>query len=239
MTTSIVPMPNNFVPVAPPAIQPKGGIPGDWTLAFNDEFETFDSTRWTPYWFTDGNTMNNVGCYASNVSVVGGQLELTLSSSAEGALVSTNPGDGIAGHVGFEFLYGYAEASITFPSSGSTLVNWPAWWTEVGDWENGEEFDIAEILGGYMTTNYHSRVGGVDTGENSGTISGDWTGRHTYGMLWEPGLQTMYFDGVEVYSRSVRETGMPEYLILNHGSSGTVYAGTKVYVDYVRVWTLG
>ena len=47
---------------------------------------------------------------SSNVSVSGGYLNLALTSSGTGGLVSTNPSGGAS--PGFQFTYGYAEARI-------------------------------------------------------------------------------------------------------------------------------
>jgi len=225
---------SNFVaPIGPSAPVSVG------TLTLNEDFsimKSLDASVFSSDWFSATGKMNNVTTDPKNVSVVNGKLLLTLSSSTDGALVSTNPGGGA--NPGFLFQYGYVEASITFPSVSGKLVNWPAFWTECQDWQNGEEFDIAEVLGGSMTTNYHPRTSGVDAAQNSGTITGDWTGKHIYGMLWEPGVQKMYFDGNLMYSRTVNTSGKPQYLIINHGvdSSSSPSIGASVIIDYVRVW---
>jgi hypothetical protein len=224
----------------PPTVVPHAPV-AVGTLLLNEDFSTqtsLDTSLWSPDWWSPTGNMNGVTTDPKNVSVVNGQLVLTLASATDGATVSTDPGAG-AGN-GFLFTYGYVEASIVFPESGGELANWCAFWTECQDWQNGEEFDIAETLAGKMTSNYHSRTNGVDAGQNSPAIAGIWLGKHTYGMLWKPGLQTMYFDGVEVYSRVVSTSGKPEYLIFTHGNGqgGPLVIGAKMIVDYVRVWSL-
>ena len=206
-------------------------------LIFNQDFTTqtsLDTSVWHPSWFSEA-TMNGVTTDPANVSVVNGQLVLTLASATSGALVNTNPA---TASKGFLYTYGYAEASITFPSVNGHLVNWPAFWTECQDWENGGESDIAEVLNSQMTTNYHYRVKGVDSPQSSGPIAGNWTGKHRYGMLWTPGLQAIYFDGVLVHTRTTNVTTAPQYLILNigNGQGNAIEVGGKVLVDYVRVW---
>jgi hypothetical protein len=211
------------------------GVPGTWTLAFDDEFNgtALDRSKWSPHWFIEGGNQNNVNTYASNVAVGGGQLSLTLASSNSGASVSTNPHGGAT--TGYELGYGYTEARIYFPGNGTQIYNWPAWWTDGQSWPSNGENDIAEGLG-TMTVNYHSSSGS----HNQGTVPGVWSNAfHTYGLYRQPGKCAVYFDGVLVKSYSTDDAGAPEYLILNVGahSSGNVYGSSgAVKVDYVRAW---
>ncbi|WP_308012461.1 glycoside hydrolase family 16 protein [Arthrobacter sp. M4] len=170
----------------------------------------------------------------ANVRVSNGELGLTLASQTDGALVSSNPSGGAK--PGFQFTYGYAEARVYFPGSGSTIYNWPAWWTDGQSWPTNGEIDIAEGLG-TMTTNYHSPSGA----SNSGTISGTWSaGYHTYGVNRQPGKNDIYFDGKLVRSYATNDGGAPHYLIFNVGSSNSrtnVFGpASEVKIDYVRVW---
>ncbi len=214
------------------SLQPIGPT-GTWNLIFDDEFNgiSLDSTKWATSWF-GGGTMNNVSTNPANVSVSGGYLILTLSSSSVGALVSTNPHGGA--NPGFEFTYGYAEAGIEFPGTGGTIYNWPAWWTDGQSWPSNGEIDIAEGLG-TLTSNYHSSNGA----NNSSTIPGTWSGGfHSYGVDRTPGMNYIYWDGKLIRSYATQDNGAPEYLILNVGSNGSSVTGTasEVKTDYVRVW---
>ena len=56
---------------------------------------------------------------------------------------------------------------IYFPGDGTTIYNWPAWWTTGLAWPGNGENDIAEGLG-TMTVNYHSSAGA----SNQGTVPG-------------------------------------------------------------------
>ena len=220
---------------APPVIAPVGFTGKYGALLLNEDFSkltSFDSSVFAHDWWSSTGTMNNVTTDPNNVSLANGQLVLTLGSSTDGALVSSNPNGGA--NPGFQFTYGYVEASVTFPSVNGSLVNWPAFWTLGQNWPATEEFDIAEILGGAMTTNYHA----PNVTDNSPTIPGDWTGKHVYAMEWRSGVQNVYFDGKLVHSRKCNPVGSPQYIILNQGvdSSRPPVIGAKVLVDYVRVW---
>jgi hypothetical protein len=203
-------------------------------LVFDDEFNgsALDTTKWSSSWFNQNGVMNNTSTSPANVTVAGGVLTLTLSSTSVGALVSTNPTGGAS--TGFQLTYGYIEARILFAGSGSTCDNWPAFWTDGQSWPADGEIDIAEGLG-TLTSNYHSNAGA----NNSNTIPGSWCGSwHTYGVDREPGINTIYWDGQPIRSYASNDGGSPQYIILNIGSGqGTDVPGTTIQVDYVRAWT--
>lgn len=210
------------------------GASGWGSPVFDDEFSgsKLDTSKWASSWF-NGSTMNNVSTSPSNVSVSGGNLILTLSSASVGALVSTNPDDRVK--PGFQFGIGcYVEARIFFPGSGTTVYNWPAFWTDGQNWPNDGEIDIAEGLG-TLTSNYHSSSGA----NNSNTIAGSWSnGWHTYGVDRENGINYIYWDGQLVRQYNTNDAGAPHYLIINVGAGHTAAYGatSQVKVDYVRVW---
>lgn len=214
------------------------GVPGAWTMKFDDEFNatSLDTTKWSNCWFASNcGTMNNVATSPANVTVSGGNLILTLSSSSTGALVSTNPSGGAT--TGYQFTTGYAEARIKFPGNSSGLYNWPAFWTDGQKWPTDGENDIAEVLSGKMTVNYHSDSGS----HNQGTVAGDWSNSfHTFGLHRMANSADVYFDGVKVKSYATDDGNAPQYLVLNVGASGSspaAYgAASQVQVDYVRAW---
>jgi beta-glucanase (GH16 family) len=180
--------------------------------------------------------MNDVQTPTSNMSVSGGNLILTLASSTSGALVSTDPNGGAK--PGFQFSYGVTEARVFFPgSSGTRCYNWPAWWTTGQSWPTTGENDIAEVLTGDMTVNYHSSSGA----HNQGTVPGSWCGAfHTYGLNRQPNRSDVYFDGKLVKSYATDDKGAPHYLILNvgHDADYPMYGTAgQVKADYVRAWS--
>jgi beta-glucanase (GH16 family) len=240
-TAPVAPAPSTapVVPTAPAgttgAAGPAGppASPTAWNQVFDDEFNgsALDTTKWSTSWF-NGGSMNNTSTSPANVSVSGGILTLTLSSTSVGALISTNPSGGAS--TGFQFTYGYTEARILFGGAGSTCNDWPAFWTDGQSWPQDGEIDIAEGLG-TLTSNYHSNAGA----NNSNTVPGNWCGSwHTYGVDREPGINTIYWDGQAIRSYASNDGGSPQYLILNIGSGeGPSAAGDTMQVDYVRAWS--
>lgn len=218
-----------------PCIGANGVGAGGWGVAvFQDEFDgtALNTDKWAPDWF-GGGVMNDVATNRNNVSVSDGKLVLTLSSSSQGALVSTNPNGGAK--TGFQFTTGYyAEASVYFPGDGTQIHNWPAWWTDGQNWPRDGEIDIAEGLGP-LTSNYHSNSGA----NNSNAVAGVWSNNfHTYGVDRQPGKNSIYWDGKLIRTYNTDDNGSPHYFILNVGKSGQniLGAGSQMKVDYVRAW---
>ena len=213
------------------------GVPGNWTLAFNDDFNGtgLDTNKWAACWFAPGcGTMNKVSTSPANVSVSNGNLVLNLASATSGALVSSNPRGGAG--TGYQFTTGYVEARIKFPGNANGLYNWPAFWSTGQSWPTTGENDIAEVLKAKMTVNYHSTSGA----QNQGGVAGNWANEyHTFGLHRMAGSSDVYFDGVKVKSYPTNDGNAPQYLVLNVGASSTNPAygpASQVLVDYVRAW---
>lgn len=215
------------------------GVRGPWHLVFDDDFDFLNTAVWTPYWFNDCNpksVMNNVKTCSSNVEVANGEAVLQLTDAESGALLSTNPKDGVPGHTGFAFATGYAEARIYFPGTCSSgIPNWPAWWTVGQRFPHTGEIDIAEALAGDLWSVYHATEWMIKQ-----KVSACWAGAyHTYGLHRKAGANDIYYDGRLVYSYASKDGNSPHYLLLNVGVSG----GSRLFgergsmrVDYVRVW---
>lgn len=225
--------------VAPCLSNAATGASGWGTPVFDDEFNesSLNEKSWAPSWFNGGKVNSNgVNMSPSNVAVTGGDLVLTLASSSSGATIDTDPSQ-VSG--GFQFGAGYfEEARIYIPGNGSTIYNWPAFWTDGQSWPTDGESDIFEGLGS-ATSNYHYSSGGSAASNNSGTIPGTWSnGWHTYALDRETGTDYIYWDGRLVRQYSSYDNGSPQYLILSLDCSGGCTTGTasQVKVDYVRVW---
>lgn len=236
-------------PPMPPPV-PDAPAPGPWSLKLNATFtgDSLNTALWTPGWFGTGisGPMKDACVAASNAVQTGGVLQLRLERRTStcsgksrpwlGSLVSTNPNDGVAGHEGFQFTYGYAQAKIKFlgtPTGG--IADWPAWWINGQNWPVDGEIDIAEGLFGRACVHFHY-LGGVA----GRCVPGSWADRwNTYGVNWEPGSITWYYDGVKVGETTQHVTSSPMYLLLDnvqgkHG--GDTVAPSRMLVDYVRVW---
>jgi hypothetical protein len=228
--------PSGSVPPPPPSggSPSPNGIPGNWKLGFDDEFNgtSLDTSQWDSSWF-NGGTMNNVASSPSNVSVANGVLTLTLSNSTTGALIHTSQAAGRATLAVGDVV----EARIWFPGNGTQLYNWPAFWAnDTNNYPAGGENDIAEVLGGQLTVNYHSPSGA----HNQGAVPGYWGDAwHTYALYRQAGHCDVYWDGNLVKSYSTDDDGAPEDIMLNIGAGeGTTMTGPAgaVKVDYVRLW---
>ena len=156
---------------------------------------------------------------------------------SSGALLSTNPKDGVPGHAGFEFTSGFAEARIYFPGTCSSRIpNWPAWWTVGQRFPHTGEIDIAEALGGDMWSVYHATEGMINPARSP--IAGP--GRTTRTVCTgRPEPMTSTTTAGSSHSYASKDGNSPHYLLLNVGVSG----GSRLFgergsmrVDYVRVW---
>ncbi len=109
------------------------------------------------------------------------------------------------------FTYGYVEV-VARPPKGDGL--WSTIWLLPHDQTWPPELDIAEVYGAYpdhVTYAYHGASGNRPF-FNNGT-SDLTTGWHTYGMDWEPGSLTWYFDGKRVYHYDGPTPNEPMYFL--------------------------
>jgi hypothetical protein len=228
--------PGSVSPPPPPAggSPSPNGVPGNWKLVFDDEFNgtSLDTSQWDSSWF-NGGTMNNVATSPSNVSVANGVVNLTLSNSTTGALIHTTQAAGRATLAVGDVV----EGRIWFPGNGTQVYNWPAFWAnDTNHYPAGGENDIAEVLGGQLTVNYHSPSGA----HNQGAVPGYWGDAwHTYALYRQAGHCDVYWDGHLVKSYSTDDDGAPEDIMLNIGAGeGPTMTGPAgaVKVDYVRLW---
>jgi FG-GAP-like repeat/Glycosyl hydrolases family 16 len=234
------------------------GVPGTWALLLNEEFSAngLNTALWTPEW--PSGPMSGQCTSPSLVSQPGnGYLYLQVKAQEStcggtkhpdtGSLVESNPADGKPGHSGFLYSYGYVEWRVYIVGwggeaqgcpKGGCIPDWPALWSFPENEEN--EIDTMEGLHGKACHTWHHHVSPIE--ETQGCQSGSYAGWHTYGVDWEPGVLTFYYDGAkvgeEVKSGYINST--PQYLIMDDVPPGS-YGGElvvpdEIVVDYVRVW---
>jgi len=228
------------------------GVPGDWTLKFDDEFNgaSLDTAKWSTGWYGSGITApvnsSEDGCYdPAQVSEGGGALSLTLIAKSENCGVS-DPlyAAGLVSTQGkFSFTYGFIEARVWLPGApgkSGYVANWPAVWADGQNWPEDGEIDIAEGISGQMCAHFHNAAHssqGLGAGDGSGCPSGIYTGGwHTFAANWEPGIVTYYYDGVDIGSVTSGITSAPMFLVLDYAAGGPIQVPDTMKVDYVRVW---
>ena len=236
--------PGSVVPPPKPPTNPVPNAPVTvGTLLFNENFEgPLDPAVWANDYFGPSGVVGGVTCDPANVSVTDGVCSLTLSSATTGAIISTNPNGGAT--KGFTFGYGYVEFAATLPGNGVTMDGWCGCWTSSQDWPATGEIDVCESLQGGLTSNYHSAGpsgGTTNVANNSGTIPGNWGGTpHTFGVLREPGQNTVYWDKQLVRSYATYDNGAPHYLNANvgNGQNDLLVVPSVMTLTHVRVWAL-
>lgn len=230
-------------------------IDASWKLTFDEEFNgtQVDSTKWGTNWLgapgaiTKPINSAEIGAYdPAQVSVSGGKLHLAAIAkqvkAADGKTYDYASGI-VQSFRKFEQAFGYIEARIYLPGSNGKIHNFPAFWMN-GDhsrygqsWPYAGELDIMEGLGGgYAQYHFHS-----PTTHAGGGPKTDFTGWHVYAALWERGMVTYYYDGVQVGRLNSGITEFPMYLILNNGLSlehgGALSVPSTMQVDYVHVYS--
>jgi beta-glucanase (GH16 family) len=231
-------------------------LPGNWHLAFSEEFNApLSSSRWQQSLWGLTTFSGEAQLYnPSAVNVSGGLLSLTATrqtvsgQSYISGLINTGP---ILGQkpTGFSFRYGYAEARMKLVS-GQGL--WPAFWmlpdpSPTGSYHDGDgEIDVMEEIGSEPTVDQvhlHQKGSQWGQGFQAGVdLSSDF---HDYAVNWQPGKLDFYFDGTLIYTVNAAPS-VAEYLILNMavGADGswpgapnaTTALPSAMQVDYVRVF---
>ena len=118
------------------------GVPGDWKLVFDDEFNGagLNTSEWSTGWLGSGITgpvnAKTRECYdPSQVAVGGGSLNLTLVAKSESCGISDPEyATGLVNTAGkFTYTYGFLEARVWLPGANGApnmVANWQAVWTD-------------------------------------------------------------------------------------------------------------
>jgi beta-glucanase (GH16 family) len=235
--------------VTPPpvntAVGPVGQDASLYTLSFQDEFNSFNTSVWNDHiWYETGNA-------TKNFEVSNGTLKIWPQRDATGKFFNrTVDTDGK-----YYQTYGYFEIDGKLPVGKGT---WPAFWLFNHIGTRRPEIDVMEAYAGggassgWSDANLHPTAYAptiwLDAGKLGGTKTiqtGDLsTGFHKYALKWEPNKQTFYFDGKEVFTANVTMAD-PMYIMLDlwYGSAsgqadGTTPTGNgnSYEVNYVRAW---
>lgn len=234
--------------------------PGDWKLAFADEFDgdQLDRTKWSTtmeFAGTHGPRYHNE-YYLSytvdeDVIVSDGLLRLrtdrrTVSGAESPGIFNYTQGL-VSSHDKFAFTHGYVEIRAKFPG-GKGL--WPCLWLMPQHQGWPPEYDIAEYYAGQRTMHHGLAYGGLYSAkwdsiwDSTTDFESDW---HTFALEWGPGRSTWFVDGVP---RKIIEAdyvpSVPMYVILSNsissvfGPSGAPDAATVFpnffLIDYVRIY---
>ncbi len=226
------------------------GVPGDWTLKFDGEFNgtSLDTTKWSTGWYGSGitapaNEQEN-DCYdPAQVTEGGGVLSLGLIQKTETCGDNEPNAAGLVSTAGkFSFTYGFIEARVWLPGvpgHPGEVANWPGVWADGQNWPQDGEIDIAEGIGGQVCAHLHSAVNpeGIGPGGGTGCPSGTYTdGWHTFAANWEPGSITYYYDGVDIGRVTSGVTSAPMFLVLDYATLSAAAMPATMKVEYMRVW---
>jgi beta-glucanase (GH16 family) len=226
---------------------PYGQDAAAYTLAFSEEFDSFDTSKWNDHmWYDSSNS-------TKNYTVENGALKIWPQRDASGNFFNrTIDTDGK-----YYQTYGYFEVEAKLPVGKGT---WPAFWlfNHIGD--RRPEIDVMEAYAGGATpwgtvmsdgqphpTMFAStiwRTIGQQVGTYKLATADLSAGFHKYGVKWEPNKLTFYFDGNAFYSVNTSFSD-PMYLMLDlwYGSASgspdnsTPQGKSNSYVvNYVRAW---
>jgi beta-glucanase (GH16 family) len=246
-------------PAAEAAPTPFGQDASKYTLAFSEEFNSYNSSLWNDHiWYDNSNA-------TKNYAVEDGKLKIWPQRDASGKFFNrTIDTDGK-----YYQTYGYFEMEAKLPHGKGP---WPAFWLLNHDQSDPvrPEIDIMEAYtggqnaghGGWSDTNDHPtnyaanvwRLGINNSAGNTGehklreTVPAGLdlsAGFHKYAAKWEPDGITFYFDGKALGPKVM--TTMPNrmYILLdlwfgsasgNPDNSTPTGKGNSYEVNYVRAW---
>lgn len=249
----------SIVSVAATNPEPRG-VAGQWRLVFRDEFggNRLNTRKWRPNWLAGNdravtkpvNSLETTAYDPRQVRVREGLLRLRAVrrwTKANNGVTYRYASGLVESRHDFRFRYGFAEARMFLKANddprkgdiGSCGPNWPAFWLNGDNHPEDGEIDVMECLSDDVAWHYHWSGGsrGGYPAAWAGDMPGPGSGWHTFGVHWQPGRVTFYYDGRHAGSHTEGVTGSPHYLIVNNGISGDQVAVPKTLkVDYVRVW---
>jgi beta-glucanase (GH16 family) len=225
------------------------------TLAFTANFggNALNTSQWdTCYlWFTPstgctnyGNSQEEEWYLPSQDQVSGGELQMVASATPTAGTTKTGASKTYPYRSGmvttdnsFSFTYGYVQIVAKLPGGSGT---WPALWLVPKATVWPPEIDIMEnwgtpttFRGTYHWTTKNPRQQGytIQTGVDLADSF------NTYGLLWQPGALTWYFDTKAVASYSgAGVSTIPMFLIANLAIDGTAPSPSDFDLKSVQVY---
>jgi beta-glucanase (GH16 family) len=258
---SNTPPPTTTTTTQPPAPSPPpttSGPTAGKTLAFASTFGggALDTGRWAPCypWFKTllagctnfGNSQEEEWYLPSQDQVSGGALHMVAEASPTQGWTRTGGSKTYAYRSGmvttfssFQFTYGYVQVVAKLPGGAGT---WPALWLlpETEAWP--PEIDIMENWGtaASFRATLHWATGSSDKqlGQTIATPANLSTTYHTYGLLWQPGSLTWYFDGTAVFSITGGNVpSQPMYFLADLAVDGPAASGSSFDIQSVKIYT--
>jgi hypothetical protein len=179
---------------AAPSVLPGGAMPGPrpgWKVSFADDFTAggLDLSRWGRYEGRPGGAPPTAVWERGNVAVRDGKL-LLKGRQVGGRWVTAGVSMARAG----SRTYGRWDVRFRIQRGngvGYAILLYPA----DGGWP--PEIDIAEDGGGRRTGTQASLHWGRDNQQLHRSVSADFTGWHTVGVIWEPGRLRYLLDDRE------------------------------------------
>jgi len=229
-------------------------------LSFDDEFNTFDTTKWktTDYW--NNRTLSGNGeqeWYSDTASngynpfSVSADGVLTITAEPTPAGIYSNGLPYVSGEITtaqhYYQQYGYFELRAQLPA-GKGL--WPAFWMLPSNGSWPPEYDIFEVLGHdtdsiYQTSHWKGSAGDHrSAGANYAAQVDSATGFHTYGFEWDAKEVKWYVDGVLTQTQ-INRVNMPMYTLINlavggywpGNPDGTTLFPAHMQLDYMRIYS--
>jgi hypothetical protein len=221
------------------------GLPGYTTKVWSEEFTGTTAPINTAEWYVaDGPTNNGVTSKAANVRIANGVLETRLMDTDgdkqpnTGAHLYTTKQMLDVGEV-VEFRARFAGSKQV--TTGNKHRSWTAVWTSGDPWAAPGELDIAEVLSGQVTKNYHygtyPNVTHVNGGGSTAVPTKDvW---QTYSVERTATQYIVRWGGVVVHTFAEKDNGGPQRLLITAGNGSDDefdWAGSPLQVDSVAVY---
>jgi beta-glucanase (GH16 family) len=233
-----------------PTGPPPPSAPRTWKLTFNDEFNAFDSSKWTHKFWWNGDTFwptKELQVYkSSQLAIENGNAVITAeratdltnfnghTANSDGEpfswvsdLLTTGGVSGVQAP-GFAQKFGYFEARIKMPPAAAGF--WCGFWMQGvvpnganSSYPGGWEIDTVEVVPqnpSRMEMHLHGVVAFRATKDSATPLLGG--DFHVYGLDWEPGFIAWYLDGVKVaqYTGTAFDAAPPHYMMLNFTIGG-------------------